>query len=125
MVPFAYAYHQHLIARIKNAIDDERYLKARQPNHPMPRIVRRPLTIKIAPALTRAVRQLADARANTLGQLGIRLLLNYHSLIRAHAVLNRRRTVTKDDLTFLRSVDRFVSISDCRNLELGGANGQS
>jgi hypothetical protein len=66
---------------------------------------------------TRVVRHLSDARALKLGQLGLRLLSNYHVLIRAHALLNGRRKVGADDLDFLRAVDSFVSVDECKSIE--------
>lgn len=111
MVPFAYHYPDELVARIKDAIDDGR--PTGDPHH-LPR--RTPRTIRIPPALTRIVRHLADARANALGQLGIRLLQHYHTLVRAHALLGNHTTVTVTDLVFLRAIDRYVSIDHCEPL---------
>lgn len=115
MIPFAYSYSDDLIARIKDSIETGASRNGH--GHPrMPKASTRPVAIAMAPAYVRAVRHLADARARRLKQLGIRLLQNYHSLIRAHALLKRRKSVTKDDLDFLRAVDNYVSITDCEAL---------
>jgi hypothetical protein len=71
-------------------------------------------------SLTRSVRNLADARSAEMNQHGIRMLRNYHSLIRSHALLHRRTDVTSEDLEFLRCVDRHVSITECRQLDFDG-----
>jgi hypothetical protein len=60
---------------------------------------------------------LSDARAVALNQIGIRLLQNYHCLIRAHAMLHKRADVTREDFEFLRAIDRHVSVSSCRPLD--------
>lgn len=120
MIPFAYAYGHELVAEIKDAIDDGEHKTRSQPVRTMPRITRRPVTVKVSPTFRREIRRLADARATTLGQLGIRLLHNYHCLIRARAVLMKRNEVTRDDMVFLRAVDHFVSVTKCAPL-----NGES
>lgn len=115
MIPFAYQYSDELIAEIKDLIDTG-YHRAKTPVRKMPRLSARPVRIAMSPAFTRRVRHLADARAKQLQQLGIRLLQNYHALIRAHALIFGRHTVTKEDLDFLRAVDRYVSITKCEEL---------
>lgn len=113
MIPFSYQYGAELIAEIKDAIDEGTHTLKVRPGHKMPGIVRRPVTIRISPKLIKELRRISDARAITLGQLGIRLLSHYHSLVRAHALLSKRNEVTRDDLAFLRAVDGFVSITEC------------
>lgn len=115
MIPFSYQYGDELVANIKDLIDNGSH-RAKSPTRKMPRLGSRPVRIGMSPALTKHVRHLADARAKTLGQLGIRLLQNYHVLIRAHALIFGRRTVIKEDLDFLRAVDRYVSITKCEEL---------
>ena len=117
MVPFAYSYPQALIAIIKNGIDGGSARVNAEPIRKMPRAARAARAIHVAPAYTRQIRHLADKRAQVLGQLGIRLLQNYHCLIRAHALLHRRDKCTIDDLEFLRAVDAHVSITACRPLD--------
>jgi hypothetical protein len=117
MVPFAYSYPQTLIATIKNGIDGGAGKTNAAPLRKMPRANRTPRLVQIDPAFTRRVRHLADNRAANLNQLGIRLLQNYHCLIRAHALLHKREKVTQDDLEFLRAVDHHVSITTCRPLD--------
>jgi len=112
MIPFAYKYPAELIATIKDSIDTGTHANRKQPGRKMPH-AKRPIRVRMNASLTRSVRNLADARAITMEQLGIRLLRNYHSLIRAHALLNKRVDVTGDDLDFLRAIDRHVSISEC------------
>lgn len=116
MIPFAYSYNAELVATIKNSIDKHNPVKAaprKMPafTHTAPVSVAMPRASHVS-----AVRALADARATSLGQIGIRLLKNYHVLIRAHALLHKRRRVTDVDVEFLRRVDSFVSIKDCKPL---------
>lgn len=113
MIPFAYRYSEELVAEIKDAIDGDYHAESKKPAFPMPRRGLKPITVTCPPAITRSIRELADARAEKLGELGIRLLRNYHSLIRAHALLKQRHRVTKTDLAFLEAVNHFVSITDC------------
>lgn len=115
MIPFAYQYGDELIAEIKDAIDDGHHLTKARPVRTMPRATR-PIAVTMNPTLTREVRRIADSRSKTLGQLGIRLLQSYHCLIRAHALLSGRSAVNKDDIAFLRAVDRHVSITKCEPL---------
>lgn len=117
MIPFAYSYPGALVATIKNGIDGGMGRTNAEPMRKMPKASKTPRAIGITPAITRQVRHLADERAAALNQLGIRLLQNYHCLIRAHALLHRRDKVTIDDLEFLRAVDRHVSIDECRALD--------
>lgn len=115
MIPFAYEYGDELIAEIKDAIDDGSH-GSRVTTAKMPRAAKRQTTIRMSVKLTREVRRLADARAKSLGQLGIRLLQSYHCLVRSHALLHKRSDVTRDDMMFLRAVDAFVSITKCTPL---------
>lgn len=116
MLPFAYEYPDELIAEIKDAIDDGSHTSRVKPHQKMPKPRRAAVTVTMNATLTKELRRIADARAKTLGQLGIRLLHNYHSLIRAHALLCNRREVNRDDMVFLRAVDSFVSITKCTPL---------
>ena len=117
MIPFAYHYDDELVAQIKDSIDNGHHLADAKARRAMPkRVVRRPVTVSMAPHLIREIRHMADKRAKTLSQLGIRLLQNYHTLIRAHALLFKRTAVTRDDVYFLRQVDHFVSIKVCEPL---------
>jgi len=117
MIPFAYEYGDELIAEIKDAIDEGTQIQ-RAATHAlkMPRTSKRVIAIELSPKLTKEVRRLADARASSLGQLGIRLLQSYHCLVRAHALLYKRSAVTRDDMAFLRAVDAYVSITKCTPL---------
>lgn len=117
MIPFAYQYPRTLVATIKDGIDSGHGKTNSVTARKMPKAGKRVYDIKMSPTLTRQVRNLADARAEELKQLGIRLLQNYHCLIRAHALLSKRDTVTKEDFDFLREVDAHVSITECRELE--------
>jgi len=117
MIPFAYRYRAELIAEIKDSIDGGEHVKKRQSTRKLPRrSVQRPVSISLTDARTKVVRRLADAKATELGQHGIRLLANYHSLIRAHALLEHRRHVNDSDLAWLRAVNAYVSVSECRPL---------
>lgn len=118
MIPFAYAYDAEIVANIKDAIDNGTHAKKRQPRAPMPAVKDAPVDVKMPSAITRSVRALADERSRLLGQLGIRLLSNYHGIIRAHALLNKRRAVTQTDLQFLRDVDAHVAVDKCVKLKL-------
>lgn len=117
MIPFAYQYPKVLVATIKDGIDQGHGKSNAVAKQRMPKAGRRQYQVAMSPALTRQVRNLADARATTLKQLGLRLLQNYHCLIRAHALLHKREAVTREDLDFLRSVDDHVSITECRELD--------
>lgn len=117
MIPFAYSYGDELIAEIKDHIDTGDHALTSKPHRTMPHVKQRPITIVLPSKYTRELRRLADARAKSLEQIGIRLLKNYHSLVRAHAMLHARTIVNKDDMQFLRMVDRYVSITTCTPLE--------
>lgn len=117
MIPFAYQYPRALVAEIKDGIDSGHAKTNSVTARKMPKAGKRQYEIKMSPTITRQVRNLADARAAQLGQLGIRLLQNYHCLIRAHALLQKRSSVNQDDLLFLRAVDSHVSITECKELE--------
>lgn len=116
MIPFAYQYPDSLIAEIKDGID-EAHGKINKQTRKLPRVPKRPVTITCNRTMTRAVRDLSDIRARDLQQTGIRLLSNYHTLIRSHALLCGRANVEREDLDFLRTVDRYVSITECKPLE--------
>jgi hypothetical protein len=120
MIPFAYYYDDELIAEIKDAIDTGSHAKRAQAGAKMPKARPSPILVKMDQDLTRAVRRLSDARAKKLKQLGIRLLQNYHVLIRAHALLMKRTEVTAEDMKFLRAVDAYVSITECMPLNTNG-----
>jgi hypothetical protein len=74
-------------------------------------------SIQVTSSQTRSIRAIADAKATVLAQIGIRLLKNYHTLVRAHALRHNRSRVNSDDLDFLRQVDQFISITECRKLD--------
>lgn len=117
LIPFSYQYGAELVAEIKDSIDEGIHGARVKPLRRMPkRIVKRPVLIRMNPRFVKEIRRIADARSATLGQIGIRLLQNYHSLVRAHALLMGRPEVTREDLTFLRAVDTFVSITACTPL---------
>lgn len=117
MIPFAYSYPRTLVANIKDGIDLGNAKKNSTAKTKLPKTGKRLYEIAMPPATTRKVRNLADARSIELKQLGIRLLQNYHCLIRAHALLHKRRTVTQEDFEFLTAVDSHVSITECKELE--------
>lgn len=116
MIPFAYAYGDELVAEIKDAMDDGTHLSHAKPLRKMPKPQRRPVLVKMSRPQIKELRRLADARATQLGQLGIRLLQNYHCLVRSHALLFKRTEVSREDMIFLRAVDSFVSITKCTAL---------
>lgn len=118
MIPFAYSYDAEIVAEIKNSIDTGTHESKRKPRKGMPKSKKddQQIAIFMDAKSTASVRALADERSGSLGQIGIRLLSSYHSLIRAHALLFNRRRVSKDDLVFLRGVDRHVSTSECTSL---------
>jgi len=118
MVPFAYGYPEDLVVQIKDAVDEGQQKKAARPSRRMPkRFGTRSVKVEVSKKFTKVVRHLADMKAEQLGQLGIRLLQNYHSLVRAHALLFGRRHVVEDDVVFLREVDKYVSVVACKPLE--------
>lgn len=116
MIPFAYEYGDELIAEIKDSIDSGHHHLKTRPLAKMPKTRQQQHAVAMTAERTRIVRRIADARAKQLGQLGIRLLKNYHVLIRAHALLMKRSEVTDDDVRFLRQVDSYVSITQCKPL---------
>lgn len=120
MIPFAYEYGDELIAEIKDTIDSGHHSAAARPRSKMPKSQHRLVTVTMNDELTKTLRRISDARAKQLGQLGIRLLQNYHSLVRAHALLMKRHHVNADDLKFLRAVDAYVSITKCTALNTNG-----
>lgn len=127
MLPFAYSYSKPLVAEIKDGIDESgtspssQVQSSKKMMKAITKIAKRPdvkqILVKMTDEQTALVRTLADERSEQLGQLGIRLLKNYHSLIRAHAILMERKIVNKDDMKFLWDVDRFVSVNACTQLE--------
>lgn len=116
MIPFAYSYPAELVAEIKDTIDAGTHAANKRPQKAMPKPGKQMIAIACAERHTRRIRHLADARAHDLKQLGIRLLRNYHSVTRAHALLSGRLSVNDDDIKFLRAVDAFVSITHCQPL---------
>lgn len=116
MVPFAYSYSAELVAQIKDAIDTETIKQKNKPIQKMPQGIKAQTAITVSVPIVRRIRALADARALRLGQLGIRLLQNYHCLIRAHALLRGHTAVDATDMNFLRDIDAYVSITECRTL---------
>lgn len=117
MVPFAYEYPAEIIAEIKDTIDSGLHLSQKQPLRKLPAVKRSMMPVACPLRYTRAIRAIADARATELRQLGIRLLQNYHCLVRSRAVLFGRSVVDDSDLRFLRAVDRYVSITKCEQLQ--------
>lgn len=116
MIPFSYSYSNELVAEIKDSIDEGNHAIKVQPFRKMPKSKRRQITVTMNHQLTKQVRRIADNRAAELKQIGIRLLMNYHCLVRAHALLHKRTAVTNDDVKFLRAVDSFVSVTKCNPL---------
>lgn len=114
MLPFAYSYDAELVSTIKDGIDGGR-------RKPSPRTMpefkhEEPVKVAISAKDVRSVRALADAKARELEQVGIRLLKHYHTLVRAHALRHNRSRVIAADMDFLRAVDRYISITECRPL---------
>lgn len=113
MLPFAYSYNAELIATIKDSIDRG---KGKPKPRPMPSFPDEPRNVRMSEKHTRSVRALSDAKASSLKQVGIRLLNHYHTLTRAHALRHGRSIVNESDLEFLRAVDSYISISECKPL---------
>lgn len=114
MLPFSYSYDAELVATIKDGIDKGR---ARVKPRVMPALDHDdPVTVAITSPQVRSVRALADEKARELDQVGIRLLKNYHALVRAHALRDGRKKVIAADLDFLRAVNRYISITECHPL---------
>jgi len=118
MLPVAYAYSGELAAEIKDAVDKGTQHAAAQPYRKMKRSAKRQVRVEMNVDLTRKLRHMVDAKALTLGQLGIRLLKNYHVIIRAHALLMERRKVEAADFAWLKQINEFVSTEFCRPLEI-------
>jgi len=115
MIPFAYRYDAELVAEIKDSIDAGAHPAKVKASKRMPKGSRQ-VAVTMNETLTKELRRIADAKAVTLGQLGIRLLQNYHVLVRAHALLHGRRAVTREDLNFIRQVNHYVSVTECQPL---------
>lgn len=113
MLPFAYEYDAELVAEIKNGIDAG---KAKSAPRKMPEMKPDRVAIKMSDKHTKIVRAIADAKAIKLEQIGIRLLKHYHTLVRAHALLKKRRVVNDEDIEFLRQVDSYISVTECKPL---------
>jgi hypothetical protein len=113
MLPFSYTYDAELVATIKDGVDKG---KAKVKPRPMPDVTPEPVVIKMSDKHTKSVRALSDAKAVSLKQVGIRLLKHYHTLVRAHALRHGRTVVDDSDLEFLRAVDQYISITECRPL---------
>jgi len=116
MIPFAYQYGDELVAEIKDAIDEGIHRARALPGRKMPKSSKRQIAVAMPRNFSKELRRISDSRSKLIGQLGIRLLQSYHSLVRAHALLFHRRTVTRADMDFLRAVDAFVSIERCTSL---------
>lgn len=117
MIPFAYQYGHELIAEIKDSIDLGAHPAKKKPSAKMPKHTRASgIAVTMNAERTRELRRIADARASLLGQLGIRLLMNYHALIRGRALLRKRTEVNDDDVRWLRAIDAYVSVTKCRAL---------
>jgi hypothetical protein len=114
MLPFSYSYDAELVAEIKDGIDAGRAKVA--PKRLGTIKDDAPVKIEMSSKIVKAVRALSDAKAKELDQIGIRLLKHYHTLIRAHALRHGRRTVNAEDLEFLRVVNTYISITECRPL---------
>lgn len=114
MLPFAYTYNAELVATIKDGIDKG---TAKVAPRPMPsKLPDKPQHIRMSDANTKAVRAIADAKSSKLDQVGIRMLKHYHTLVRAHSLRHGRRVVNDDDMQFLRDVDSYISITECKPL---------
>jgi hypothetical protein len=113
MLPFAYSYNAELVATIKDGIDRG---NGKPKPKPMPKVPEKQITIRMSDKHTKSVRALSDAKAASLKQVGIRLLNHYHTLVRAHALRHGRKVVNDSDLDFLRAVDSFISITECKPL---------
>lgn len=116
MLPFAYSYSAELIATIKNGIDLDRWRKPEPRTLPIPKRGLTPMHVRATSAQAKIIRALADAKATQLDQLGIRILKHYHTLVRAHAIRHNRIVVDRTDLDFLRAVDSYISITECKPL---------
>jgi hypothetical protein len=114
MIPFAYSYNAELVATIKDGIDRG---SGKPKPRPMPKIPEKAIHVRMSDKHTKSVRALSDAKAAQLGQVGIRLLNHYHTLVRAHAVRHGRNVVNDSDLDFLRAVDAYISIKECKPLQ--------
>ena len=113
MLPFAYSYNAELVATIKDGIDAG---NGKPKPKPMPKTPEKSVNIRMGEKHTKSVRALSDAKAAVLKQVGIRLLNHYHTLVRAHALRHGRIVVDDSDIEFLRAVDSYISISDCKPL---------
>jgi hypothetical protein len=114
MLPFSYSYNAELIATIKDGIDAGRSRVA--PKKMPSQKDAEPIKIAMCAKHTKAVRALADAKSASLDQIGIRMLKHYHTLIRSHALRHGRKQTSDVDLEFLRIVDTYISITECKPL---------
>lgn len=117
MIPFSYSYSKELVAEIKDGIDMGNKHNMSQPNRKMKAKWRvKQYEIQCDPIFIKKIRTTADAKSVELGQLGVRLLNNYHAIIRAHALVEHRSKVIQKDVDFLCAVDSYVSTKECKSL---------
>ena len=116
MVPFHFDYPQNLILKIKAEIDRDH--AANFQLNGVWKVPEASILVEIPQPMTDQIRDIADRRAEILGQLGISLLKNYRSLAKAHAILRgkppdgwRKPVVNSADIDFLKRIDPYVDWS--------------
>jgi hypothetical protein len=111
LVPFNYDYSIALTIRIKTAIDSGRW-GGWKPGRPlsMPKLQ---VPVLLAEKEIKQIRALADKKAIELGERGFRLLLQFRTLARAHAILRtgkwKNQRVTGEDIGFLNRIYPYMN----------------
>ena len=110
LVPFNYDYSGALTLRIKSEIDAGRWA-GWKPG----RILKLPeakVRVEIEPKQVRAIRALSDRKAREFSERGIRLLLQFRTLAKAHTILRGGKwkggKVTEEDVLFLARIFPYV-----------------
>jgi hypothetical protein len=109
MVPFHFDYPQNLVLKIKAEID-----KDKAANFIAGDVLKIPdvnIKVDIPEKYVSIIRDIADRRAEILGQLGISLLKNYRMLAKAHALRRsnwKNVAIGDEDIEFLKRIDPYV-----------------
>lgn len=110
LVPFNYDYSLALTIRIKSAIDGGQWT-GWKPGRSL-RMPELPVRVLLEKKETKQIRALADKKAIQFKERGIRLLLQFRSLAKAHAVLRSGKwknvRVTGEDVHFLNRIYPYV-----------------
>lgn len=115
MLPFSYRLSSSTVIAIKSKIDGDVKRSTIGEEIPIPKSIR---PILFSDAMAKECRFISDERSHQLGEIGIRRLKQYRAMTRAHALLFGRHEVCKIDIDFIAAMDKFVSFTECREVEL-------